>query len=260
MSFLRAFVRLLAKTPCSSPITRRWFMLRQRLFRLRPAPDDHARVSRDARIRLRKPLGTKIGCPDKPVLALCGDGVPLYRERIRDRGPAQHRHRNHRFQRWHPQECASYAVGPVRQPRHRVRPQEPDFVPFAESFGAAAQRAEGPKLSHRPCIGHLINRPVIIEASVDKMPTHEIFSSRKVIPLIRRPDRVLKVVCELTKPNGIGARSPLPSQSTWSGTCLTWLPQLQWVADGEADEAFSCDLIRRGRRRGHPVREDIWSW
>jgi acetolactate synthase I/II/III large subunit len=25
-------------------------------------------------------LGTKIGCPDKPVLALCGDGVPLYRE------------------------------------------------------------------------------------------------------------------------------------------------------------------------------------
>jgi hypothetical protein len=205
-------------------------------------------------------LGTKIGCPDKPVLALCGDGVPLYRERIRDRGPAQHRHRNHRFQRWHPQECASYAAGPVRQPRHRVRPQEPDFVPFAESFGAAAQRAEGPKLSHRPCIGHLINRPVIIEASVDKMPTHEIFSSRKVIPLIRRPDRVLKVVCELTKPNGIGARSPLPSQSTWSGTCLTWLPQLQWVADGEADEAFSCDLIRRGRRRGHPVREDIWSW
>jgi hypothetical protein len=48
MSFLRAFREASREDTVFVAITRRWLMLRQRLFRLRPAPDDHARVSRDA--------------------------------------------------------------------------------------------------------------------------------------------------------------------------------------------------------------------
>ena len=49
--------------------------------------------------------------------------------------------------------------------------RNPDFVRFAESFGAAARRAEGPQaLSEALRWAFDQPGPVIIEAPVDKMP------------------------------------------------------------------------------------------
>jgi acetolactate synthase-1/2/3 large subunit len=49
--------------------------------------------------------------------------------------------------------------------------KNPDFVRFAESFGAAARRAEGPQaLSEALRWAFDQSGPVIIDAPVDKMP------------------------------------------------------------------------------------------
>jgi acetolactate synthase-1/2/3 large subunit len=117
-------------------------------------------------------LGAKVGCPDKPVVALCGDGgLPLHREQTRDCAPAQHPYWTIVFN--------DGGYGNVRRMQEdlyggRVIASDlknPDFVRFAESFGAAARRAGGPQaLSEALHWGFDQPGPVIIEAPVDKMP------------------------------------------------------------------------------------------
>jgi acetolactate synthase-1/2/3 large subunit len=117
-------------------------------------------------------LGAKVGCPDKPVVALCGDGGFLFTASELATA-VQHDIRVVAIV------FNDGAYGNVRRMQQdlyggRVIASDlknPDFVRFAESFGAAARRAEGPQaLSEalRWAFDH--PGPAIIEAAVDKMP------------------------------------------------------------------------------------------
>jgi acetolactate synthase-1/2/3 large subunit len=117
-------------------------------------------------------LGAKVGCPDKSVVALCGDGGFLFTANELATA-VQH-------------DIRVVAVvfndggyGNVRRMQQdlyggRVIASDlknPDFVRFAESFGAAARRAEGPQaLSQALRWAFDQKLPVVIEAPVDKMP------------------------------------------------------------------------------------------
>jgi acetolactate synthase I/II/III large subunit len=117
-------------------------------------------------------LGAKVGCPDKPVVALCGDGGFLFTANELATA-VQH-------------DIRTVAVvfndggyGNVRRMQQdlyggRVIASDlrnPDFVRFAESFGAAARRAEDPRaLSEALHWAFDQPSPVIIEVPVGKMP------------------------------------------------------------------------------------------
>jgi acetolactate synthase-1/2/3 large subunit len=117
-------------------------------------------------------LGAKVGCPDKPVVALCGDGGFLFTANELATA-AQHNIRTVTIV------FNDGGYGNVRRMQQdlyggRVIASDlknPDFVRFAESFGAAARRAEGP-----PALSEALHwafdqpAPVIIEAPVGKMP------------------------------------------------------------------------------------------
>ena len=117
-------------------------------------------------------LGTKVGCPDKPVVALCGDGGFLFTANELATA-VQHNIRTVTIV------FNDGGYGNVRRMQQdlyggRVIASDlknPDFVRFAESFGAAARRAEGPQaLSEALRWAFDQPGPVIIEAPVDKMP------------------------------------------------------------------------------------------
>jgi acetolactate synthase I/II/III large subunit len=117
-------------------------------------------------------LGAKVGCPDKPVVALCGDGGFLFTGNELATA-VQHDIRVVVIV------FSDGAYGNVRRMQQdlyggRVIASDlknPDFVRFAESFGAAARRAEGPQaLSEALHWAFDQPGPVIIEAPVDKMP------------------------------------------------------------------------------------------
>jgi acetolactate synthase I/II/III large subunit len=117
-------------------------------------------------------LGAKVGCPDKPVVALCGDGGFLFTASELATA-VQHDIRVVAIV------FNDGAYGNVRRMQQdlyggRVIASDlknPNFVRFAESFGAAARRAEGPQaLSEALHWAFDQPGPVIIEAPVDKMP------------------------------------------------------------------------------------------
>lgn len=117
-------------------------------------------------------LGAKVGCPVKPVVALCGDGGFLFTGNELATA-VQHGIRTVTIV------FNDGAYGNVRrmqQDRYGGRViasdlKNPDFVRFAESFGAAARRAEGPQaLSEALRWAFDQPRPVIIDAPVDRMP------------------------------------------------------------------------------------------
>jgi acetolactate synthase-1/2/3 large subunit len=117
-------------------------------------------------------LGAKVGCPDKPVVALCGDGGFLFTGNELATA-VQHDIRTVTIV------FNDGAYGNVRRMQQdlyggRVIASDlknPDFVRFAESFGAGARRAEGPRaLSQALHWAFDQPGPVIIEAPVDKMP------------------------------------------------------------------------------------------
>jgi acetolactate synthase I/II/III large subunit len=117
-------------------------------------------------------LGAKVGCPDNPVVALCGDGGFLFTGNELATA-VQHDIRVVVIV------FSDGAYGNVRRMQQdlyggRVIASDlknPDFVRFAESFGAAARRAEGPQaLSEALHWAFDQPGPVIIEAPVDKMP------------------------------------------------------------------------------------------
>jgi acetolactate synthase-1/2/3 large subunit len=117
-------------------------------------------------------LGAKVGCPDKPVVALCGDGGFLFTASELATA-VQHDIRVIAIV------FADGAYGNVRRMQQdlyggRVIASDlrnPDFVRFAESFGAAARRAEGPQALSEALRWALDQtRPVVIEAPVGAMP------------------------------------------------------------------------------------------
>jgi acetolactate synthase I/II/III large subunit len=117
-------------------------------------------------------LGAKVGCPGKPVVALCGDGGFLFTANELSTA-VQHDIRTVTIV------FNDGGYGNVRRMQQdlyggRVIASDlknPDFVRFAESFGAAARRAEGPQaLSEALRWAFDQPGPVIIEAPVDKMP------------------------------------------------------------------------------------------
>ena len=117
-------------------------------------------------------LGAKVGCPDKPVVALCGDGGFLFTGNELATA-VQHNIRTVTIV------FNDGGYGNVRRMQEdlyggRVIASDlknPDFVRFAESFGAAARRAEGPQaLSEALRWAFDQSGPAIIEAPVDKMP------------------------------------------------------------------------------------------
>ncbi len=117
-------------------------------------------------------LGAKVGCPDKPVVALCGDGGFLFTANELATA-VQHNIRTVTIV------FNDGGYGNVRRMQEdlyggRVIASDlrnPDFVRFAGSFGAAARRAEGPQaLSEALRWAFDQPGPVIIEAPVDKMP------------------------------------------------------------------------------------------
>jgi acetolactate synthase I/II/III large subunit len=91
-------------------------------------------------------LGAKVGCPEKPVVALCGDGGFLFTANELATA-VQHNIRTVTIV------FNDGGYGNVRRMQQdlyggRVIASDlknPDFVRFAESFGAAARRAEGPQ-------------------------------------------------------------------------------------------------------------------
>jgi acetolactate synthase I/II/III large subunit len=117
-------------------------------------------------------LGAKVGCPDKPVVALCGDGGFLFTANELATA-VQHNIRSVTIV------FNDGGYGNVRRMQEdlyggRVIASDlknPDFVRFAESFGAAARRAEGPQALFE-ALRWAFDQPgpVIIEAPVDKMP------------------------------------------------------------------------------------------
>jgi acetolactate synthase I/II/III large subunit len=117
-------------------------------------------------------LGAKVGCPEKPVVALCGDGGFLFTGNELATA-VQHNIRAVTIV------FNDGGYGNVRRMQQdlyggRVIASDlknPDFLRFAESFGAAARRAEGPKaLSEALRWAFDQLGPVIIEVPVDKMP------------------------------------------------------------------------------------------
>ena len=117
-------------------------------------------------------LGAKVGCSDKPVVALCGDGGFLFTANELATA-VQHDIRVVAIV------FNDSGYGNVRRMQQdlyggRVIASDlknPDFVRFAESFGAAARRAEGPRaLSEALHWAFDQQGPVIIEAPVGKMP------------------------------------------------------------------------------------------
>jgi acetolactate synthase I/II/III large subunit len=117
-------------------------------------------------------LGAKVGCPDKPVVALCGDGGFLFTANELATA-VQH---DIRVVAIVFNDGGYGNVRRMQQDLHGGRViasdlKNPDFVRFAESFGAAARRAEGPQaLSEALRWAFQQTGPVIIEAPVDKMP------------------------------------------------------------------------------------------
>jgi acetolactate synthase I/II/III large subunit len=117
-------------------------------------------------------LGAKVGCPGKPVVALCGDGGFLFTANELATA-VQHNIRTVTIV------FNDGGYGNVRRMQEdlyggRVIASDlknPDFVRFAESFGAAARRAVGP-LALSEALRWAFDQPgpVIIEAPVDKMP------------------------------------------------------------------------------------------
>ncbi|MEO8668739.1 MAG: thiamine pyrophosphate-dependent enzyme [Bauldia sp.] len=117
-------------------------------------------------------LGAKVGCPDKPVVALCGDGGFLFTSNELATA-VQHR-------------IATVAVvfndgvyGNVRRMQEdlyggRVVASgltNPDFVRYAESFGVPARRANGPDGLAEALRWALAEKgPTLIEVPVSKMP------------------------------------------------------------------------------------------
>jgi acetolactate synthase-1/2/3 large subunit len=117
-------------------------------------------------------LGAKVGWPDKPVVALCGDGGFLFTANELATA-VQHNIRTVTIV------FNDGGYGNVRRMQEELYGgrviasdlKNPDFVRFAESFGAAARRAEGPQaLSEALHWAFDQPGPVIIEAPVDKMP------------------------------------------------------------------------------------------
>jgi acetolactate synthase I/II/III large subunit len=117
-------------------------------------------------------LGAKVGRPDTPVVALCGDGGFLFT--ANELATAlQHNIRTVTIV------FNDGGYGNVRRMQQdlyggRVIASDlknPHFVRFAESFGAAARRAEGPQ-ALLEALHWAFDQPgpVIIEAPVDKMP------------------------------------------------------------------------------------------
>jgi acetolactate synthase-1/2/3 large subunit len=117
-------------------------------------------------------LGAKVGRPDKPVVALCGDGGFLFTGNELATA-VQHDIRTVTIV------FNDGAYGNVRRMQQdlyggRVIASDlknPDFVRFAESFGAAARRAEGAQaLSEALHWAFDQPRAVIIEVPIGKMP------------------------------------------------------------------------------------------
>ena len=117
-------------------------------------------------------VGAKVGRPDQPVVALCGDGGFLFTANELATA-VQHTVRTVTIV------FNDGAYGNVRRIQQdlyggRVIASDlrnPDFVRFAESFGAATRRAEGPRaLSEALHWAFDQQGPVIIEAPVVKMP------------------------------------------------------------------------------------------
>ncbi len=117
-------------------------------------------------------LGARVGCPDKPVVALCGDGGFLFTANELATA-VQHR-------------IATIAVvfndgvyGNVRRMQEDLYGGKvvasgltnPDFIRYAESFGVPARRAHGPEglaEALRWALGE--SGPTLIEVPVRKMP------------------------------------------------------------------------------------------
>lgn len=118
-------------------------------------------------------LGAKVGCPDRPVVALCGDGgfpftgneiATAVRHGIGAIGVV----------------FVDGAYGNVRRMQEDLYGGRtiasdlgnPDFVRYAESFGAAARRAEGPE-GLGAALRWALDQPgpVLIEVPVGKMPS-----------------------------------------------------------------------------------------
>jgi acetolactate synthase-1/2/3 large subunit len=117
-------------------------------------------------------LGAKVGCPDKTVVALCGDGGFLFAANELATA-VQHDIRTVTIV------FSDGGYGNVRRMQEDLYGgriiasdlKNPDFVRFAESFGAAARRAAGPQaLSETLRWAFDQPGPVVIEAPVDKMP------------------------------------------------------------------------------------------
>ena len=156
--------------------------------RLRAATNDHAAGIRGRSASLLRPRSARKSAVRTSQWLRCVEtGFPVYRERIAT--AVQHNIRSVTIV------FNDGGYGNVRRMQQdlyggRVIASDlrnPDFVRFAESFGAAARRAEGPRgLSEalRWALDQPV--PVVIEAPVDKMPKSGTFSSpRRKLPIWR---------------------------------------------------------------------------
>jgi acetolactate synthase-1/2/3 large subunit len=125
-------------------------------------------------------LGAKVACPDRPVLALCGDGGFLYN--VQELATAAKYGINVVMVVFNDNAYGNVArdLDETWGGAHGAGLHNPDFVKLADAFGIPGLRAKSPaELGDqvRAAIG--MERPVLIEMPVGRMPRPWIFPPRR---------------------------------------------------------------------------------
>jgi acetolactate synthase-1/2/3 large subunit len=125
-------------------------------------------------------LGAKVACPDRPVLALCGDGGFLYN--VQELATAVRFGINVVTVVFNDNAYGNVArdLDEAWGGTHGADLHNPDFLKLAEAFGLPGLRAKGPG-----DVGDLVraalrmDRPVLVEVPVGRMPRPWIFPPRR---------------------------------------------------------------------------------
>jgi acetolactate synthase-1/2/3 large subunit len=125
-------------------------------------------------------LGAKVACPDRPVLALCGDGGFLYN--VQELATAVHEGINVVTVVFNDASYGNVArdLDDAWGGSYGADLHNPDFMKLAEAFGLPGLRAKGPAEVGdlvRVAIG--LERPVLVEVPVGRMPRPWIFPPRR---------------------------------------------------------------------------------
>jgi acetolactate synthase-1/2/3 large subunit len=132
-------------------------------------------------------LGAKVACPDRPVVALAGDGGFLFN--AQELATAVQHEINVVAVVFNDQAYGNVArdLDEAWGGKFASELHNPDFVKLAEAFGAAGLLANAPTDVGglvRKAIG--MDRPVLIEVPVGRMPRPQFFTPRKVLPKYQR--------------------------------------------------------------------------